>query len=361
MMGRLKCNKCSMSLIKVHLLTLGDPNKRTGGYLFHRRLADAAPRHRAVMAFRCFPEWPFPLPTMWGRNVMRLTSDADVIVVDSIVAAFSAPWLRRTSRPIVGMLHQGPGGIDHGQLRSRLQARLDRHAYKFMQVLLVASESLALDLHSAHSHVVVVPPGRDVAPISDLEATDLRRGRAASFLCVGNWVARKGITDLLDAFARLPEQAGTLHLVGDDAVDSHYTAKVLARIRRVSDRVVVHGPVSPQQIAGLYRSADVFVMPSYREPYGTVYGEAMAAGLPVVGWRAGNLPFLADHGHEGLLVEPGDVRGLAEALFRLSTDRSLRRDMGRAAAARAATFPSWEETAERFFDQLHEIVGRAHR
>ena len=43
----------------------------------------------------------------------------------------------------------------------------------------------------------------------------------------------------------------------------------------------------------LYRSADVFVLPSYREPYGTVYGEAMAAGLPVVGWRAGNLPNLA--------------------------------------------------------------------
>ena len=58
-------------------------------------------------------------------------------------------------------------------------------------------------------------------------------------------------------------------------------------------------------MAALYRDADVFVLPSLREPYGTVYGEAMAAGLPVVGWRAGNLPHLAGHGREGLLVEPG--------------------------------------------------------
>ena len=40
------------------------------------------------------------------------------------------------------------------------------------------------------------------------------------------------------------------------------------------------------------------MLPSWKEPYGTVYGEAMACGLPVVGWRAGNLPYLADDDRE---------------------------------------------------------------
>jgi len=49
------------------------------------------------------------------------------------------------------------------------------------------------------------------------------------------------------------------------------------------------------------------VLPSWREPYGTVYGEALAAGLPVVGWRAGNLPHLVSDGVEGVVLTPGDV------------------------------------------------------
>ena len=47
------------------------------------------------------------------------------------------------------------------------------------------------------------------------------------------------------------------------------------------------------------------------DAYGTAWAEAMAVGLPVVGWRAGNLPRLAEHGREALMAEPGDLAGLA--------------------------------------------------
>ena len=87
------------------------------------------------------------------------------------------------------------------------------------------------------------------------------------------------------------------------------SAARLARADLVG-RVVVHGPLSLEAVAALYQAADAFVLPSLKEPYGTVYGEAMAFGLPVVGWRAGNLPYLAEHEREGLLAEPGDLPGL---------------------------------------------------
>ena len=95
----------------------------------------------------------------------------------------------------------------------------------------------------------------------------------------------------------------------------------------------------------MYAAADAFVLPSLKEPYGTVYGEAMAFGLPVVGWRAGNLPYLADHEREGLLVEPGDLRGLAAALQRLADDADLRARLGAAARQRALSRPTWDEVA----------------
>jgi glycosyltransferase involved in cell wall biosynthesis len=346
-----------MTRTRISLVTLGDPYKQTGGYLYHLRLAEAAPRHEAEMSFVSFPERPFPLPALSGRGVMAGASDADALVIDSIAAAFAAPWLRDTETATVGMLHQGPGGIDHGWVRTRSQAWFDRRSYARMRALLVASESLAEELRGAHPDIRVVAPGRDPAATIDPEVTDLRRGRRVAFLCVGNWIPRKGIVDLLEAFAGLPERAGTLHLVGDETADRRYAARIRRRLNRLASRVVVHGVVPRERVAALYRDADVFVMPSRKEPYGTAYGEAMAAGLPVVGWRAGNLPYLAGHEQEGLILDPGDGRALTAALRRLSEDQPLRVALGDAARARAATFPTWEETASVFFAHVRDQGG----
>jgi len=303
-----------------------------------------------------FPDLPFPLATAAGRGVVREAASHDAIVVDSIAAAFAAPWLPQGT-PTLGMLHQGPGGIDHGWARTRIQARLDRWAYSRMRVLLAASESLAVELRPLHPEVRVVPPGRDVAATAEPHASDLRRGRAAAFLCVANWTRRKGVVELLDAFARLPEALATLHLVGDESVEPRYRSAVRRRLGELGDRVIVHGVVAKERVASLYRDADVFVMASTKEPYGTVYGEAMAAGLPVVGWRAGNLPHLADDGREGILMTRGDVEGLAAALGRLAGDPALRSRMAEAAKRRAADFPTWRETAAAFFREVRQVAA----
>lgn len=349
----------------VALLTLGDPNRLTGGYLYHRRIADLAPRSGARIVFRSIPDRPFPLPLLQTRatleRVYRLGADA--IVLDSIAAAFFGPWLslRRPKLPLIGMLHQPPGGIDHGPYRTALQAHLDRLAYRRVRRLLVASESLAEELIAdgiPRGQLLVVPPGRDVAPKAAAPPGDLRQGRRAAFLCVGNWVERKGIHHLLDAFARLAPEAATLHLAGDDRVEPGYAARVRSRLADpdLADRVAIHGRLPVSEIAALYHAADVFVLPSIKEPYGTVYGEAMAFGLPVVGWQAGNLPYLAEHEREGLLVPPGDIEGLAGALERLADDEALRRGLGEAGRVRALTRPTWEETAALFFQAVRDVV-----
>src|SRR6266511_1932776 len=291
----------------VRLITLGDPERLSGGYLYHRRLAQLAPEHGAELRFVSVPEWPFPLPALAGGAVLRralgpvAAPAADVVVLDSIAAGFLGPWLalRRPPVPLVGSLHQPPGGIDHGRVRRAVQAPLDRLAYRRAALLLVASQALAEQVETAGllaSRIRVVPPGRDVAAAPGAPAGDLRAGRRAALLCVANWVERKGILETLEALARLDACAATLHLAGDDRADPRYAAAVRARLSRrdLAGRVVGHGPLPVEAIAALYQAADVFVLPSLREPYGTVWGEAMAAGLPVVGWRAGNLPYLAD-------------------------------------------------------------------
>jgi glycosyltransferase involved in cell wall biosynthesis len=350
-------------MLAVSLVTLGSPSQLTGGYLYHQRMAEAAPAHDAEVRFVSFPDVAFPLPALWARRALRQARGADVLLVDSIAAAFLAPTLRGAAiaAPLVAVVHQVPGGIDHGAVRTHLQAPVDRFVYRRARRIIAASEALAGDLEEQGldgSRVRVVAPGCDVGPPPDV-ASDLRRGRSAAFVCVGNWVARKGILDLVDAFARLPAQLATLHLVGRLDVEPRYATRVHRRLAtpELAGRVIVYGPVSRAQVATLLAGADAFVLPSVREPYGTVYGEALAAGLPVVGWRAGNLPHLAEDGKEGVLLEPGDIDGLAAALRRLALDDAYRERLRRAAQARGRSLPTWEESARRFFAVLRESAG----
>lgn len=350
--------------MRLVLITLGDPARLTGGYLYHRRLAELAPAQGARIEFVSFPERPFPLALLDAPAVLEraMRRRPRALLLDSLAAAYLGLALAWQGPPVpmLGILHQPPGGIGQGRLRTALQAFLDRLAYRRSARLLVASQWLADVLARGYpaGKVLVAAPGRDVA--TELEpAGELRGGRAAALLCVANWLPMKDLHSLLEAFAALPPEAATLHLVGDTEADRAYQRRLRARLDRpdLVGRVVVHGKLSRARVAGMYAASDVFVLPSLWETYGTVYGEAMAAGLPVVGWRLGNLPFLARHEQEGLILEPGDVPGLTRSLQRLAGDEPLRRRMGQAAAERARTFPTWEETTRTILQAAREVAG----
>jgi glycosyltransferase involved in cell wall biosynthesis len=111
-----------------------------------------------------------------------------------------------------------------------------------------------------------------------------------------------------------------------------------------------------EEVGRLYRSADVFALCSFADAYGTAWAEALAAGVPVVGWRSGNLPRLADHGREALMAEPGDVADLASALRAITTDRNLRDRLAAGARRRAETLPTWAWAADRFFASVRGFL-----
>jgi hypothetical protein len=93
-------------MLAVCLVTLGSPEQLTGGYLYHRRMAELAPRHDACVELLGVPELPFPLPGVFAGRVIRRAAPADVLVIDSIAAAFVAPW--RPPRPLAAMCTSPP-------------------------------------------------------------------------------------------------------------------------------------------------------------------------------------------------------------------------------------------------------------
>jgi glycosyltransferase involved in cell wall biosynthesis len=100
----------------------------------------------------------------------------------------------------------------------------------------------------------------------------------------------------------------------------------------IADRVVFTG--FRTDIPRLMSALDVFCHPSWEEPFGMVFLEAMARRKPVVAWASGGAPEVIVHGETGLLVERASVSGLADALVRLLKDPELRRRFGDAGRQR---------------------------
>ena len=350
-----------VALLRLTLVTLGDPDRRTGGYRYHRMMAAAAADHGAELRFGSVPSLIWPVPTLPAAWTLRAAAEgSDAILLDSIAAAFVAPWIRGVRTPVIAVAHQPPGGIDHGRVRANAQRALDGVAYRSTAGVIVAGEGLIDDLRAigvASERIAFVPPGCDV-PVAAGPPLDLRRGRAASVLCVANWSPPKGILELVEAFATLPQPSATLWLVGETGPDRRYAERVRRRVSApdLRDRVVLRGSVPIEEVGRLYRSADVFALCSFADAYGTAWAEALAAGLPVVGWRSGNLPRLADHGREALMAEPGDVAGLASALRTITTDRNLRDRLAAGARRRAETLPTWASAADRFFASVRGFL-----
>jgi glycogen(starch) synthase len=107
------------------------------------------------------------------------------------------------------------------------------------------------------------------------------------------------------------------------------------RIRRM-------GRVGGQLKQDLLAATDLFVLPSRVDSFGIVYLEAWAYGVPVVGCRAGGVPDVIDDGADGLLVEFGDVAGLASAIEILLADPERRRAMGARGRAKVETRYTWD-------------------
>jgi glycosyltransferase involved in cell wall biosynthesis len=182
-----------------------------------------------------------------------------------------------------------------------------------------------------------------------------RKNDALALLAVGAVVERKGYDLLVAALAKLKHLNWRLVIAGDHGRSPEAFRRVKADIAWfcLADRITLLGALSAQQLASLYATSDLFVLPSRFEGYGMAFAEAIAHGLPVIGTTAGAIPQTVPAG-AGILVQPDDVDALASALRRLIENPHERERL--AAGARAATFPSWKEQAALFAGVLDRLA-----
>jgi glycosyltransferase involved in cell wall biosynthesis len=175
-----------------------------------------------------------------------------------------------------------------------------------------------------------------------LEAASANGRRTESsplrLLLVGPVGRTKGCPELVEALGKV--RAGgvdaSLRFVGrEERSGEADRLRAVARALGVEEAVELVGVIPPDQMPREYRNADVLCLASRREGVPMALLEGMAFGLPVVASRVGGVPDLIEDGVTGLLVDPGDVDGLATALLELAADPSRREELGRAARERA--------------------------
>ena len=164
-------------------------------------------------------------------------------------------------------------------------------------------------------------------------------------LFVGTLDPRKNFEGLFRAFEKITPQQYGLHLVivGGSGWKNDAFFRRLGK-SPVKDHVKLTGYLNRTQLAELYRRAVCLVLPSVYEGFGFPVLEAMAAGTPVVTSTVSCMPEVA--GGAALLVDPGNIKGLSEAILSVLCDGALRERLIQAGKRRAGTF-SWSVCARK--------------
>lgn len=269
-------------------------------------------------------------------------------------------WLRRRAGiPYMVLLRGGdvPGFLpEELSTYHRLTKPAIRALWRGAAALVANSEGLkqTADRNVPGFGVQVIPNGVDTEQFSPAEQA--RAGGPLRILFVGRLSRQKDLGVLLQAAARIRQHQGIELLLAGDGPEREELAK-LAEALGLAAQVRFLGWTPRAELPALYRSADLFALPSRDEGMPNALLEAMASGLPVVATCIAGSEELVEEGRNGYLVPVGDAEALALRLDWLAGEPALRACFGVESRARACT-RSWEQVATAYLELARTCLER---
>ncbi len=192
--------------------------------------------------------------------------------------------------------------------------------------------------------IAIVPNGVDLPdtlPSRDVEALEDEDREQRRLLFLSRIHKKKGLLNLVEAWSRLRPKGWTVTIAGPDENEHEKEVRQLILDHGMEDDFVFTGPVQGREKWKLYRSADLFVLPTHSENFGIVVAEALASEVPVITTRGAPWRDLVDHDC-GWWVDVGVdplVEALDEALHMSIADRESMGRRGRELVEQKYTWP----------------------
>lgn len=197
-------------------------------------------------------------------------------------------------------------------------------------------------------------------PISDREVLErIRRKYGIDknvILFVGNLELRKNVPKIFEAYHILKDKIGKdyeIVICGDKKWAFDHIKDSVERFG-IKDKVIFTGYVPEEDMVVLYNIANLFVFPSLYEGFGLPVLEAMKCGIPTVVSDRSSMPEVVSDA--SMLVNPEDSNEVADAIYRLITDPTLREEKIKAGILRAKEF-TWEKSAVKMI-KIYEGLRR---
>ena len=247
-----------------------------------------------------------------------------------------------------------------GKLKSIFLKNLMRHAAKHCQKLITVSESTRNDLLKVFPHIAKLAERTQVvyeaATVSMKENLEIFRKFQLDkpyFLYLGELRPHKNVERVIQAFMQFKSQAapdGDIRLIV--AGKPHKSFVMPADARR--NDIIFTGYVKDDDAYTLYSNALAFCLPSLYEGFGLPILEAMKCGCPVITSDCSSTAEVA--GSAGFLIDPLNVTQIADAMKRIYTDESFRKELVEKGYAREKEF-SWGAAAEKTLEIYREILA----
>jgi glycosyltransferase involved in cell wall biosynthesis len=342
--------------MRVHLVEPHSSGRISGGYLYNHRIAEGAPdlELHAVQ-----------LATL-DRDLAALDLGGPAVVLaDSLFCTpeLMAPFfpLRRGGRRLGVLLHAFPSFVERAGDRALLSSALpllptpDELAVLDQLDLVVAPGPYIprlLRQCRARVRCIICPPGIDPSgPRRHAE-----RGLAAPvrMISMGGVTPIKGLADAMLALGDIKSDAWRWTIVGHVGLAPEHVQSLqqMARSRGLETRVHFTGQQGHEATLAELRQSDLLLVPSYTENHPLVALEALAAGVPVVGYEVGGLPDIIRHEQTGLLAPLLDVTTLSAHLDRLVDNPEMRERLSRNCLEAAQKLLTWPEAARHFLASL---------
>jgi len=323
----------------------------------------------SIMITAGFPE-PLTFSLRAWQHLRERLAEFDV-VHDNQCLGYGLLGLRRTGVPVVATIHH-PITVDRrlelaaaADWKRRysvrrwygfttMQARVARRLPWLTTVSGAARDEIVTDFGVNPEQLRVIGVGVDVDTFQPATTDEVVPGRIVTVASAD--VPLKGLDDLIEAIAKLRTERDVELVVVGKLRPGGAAEQSINRLG-LTDAVRFVSGISDADLAALFRSAEVAVVPSRYEGFSLPAIEAMACGAALVATSAGALPEVTGpDGHAVLQVPPSDVEAMTGAIRRILDDPALRRRLGAAGRARVVENFTWTRTAQRTADWYAEAI-----